>query len=370
MSSTPSPRNTTGADDFPDYTLIGPDGPIRLVDVFDGRSQLIVYNHMWFDGEEWQCGGCTSLTSQYVRLGTLDNYDARFVIVTNGPINEARARVQGQGRQQDGLVLVLRELVQCRRRCAAGRGVRGERVPPRRRHGVPHLAHRRPRYRTAELHVRADRHLAVGPPGGMAGLTRRLAADRPPTPSGSTLPMSPGSTARTGSREVGVTSTRTCAQRSSADQRLEPVLRSARRVRQVEHISVAAHSGAFLSDRLDESWVSAFARHAHRDRVRSTGPRSHRGHVAAMSYEQFVDDARGIAAALQVERADVMGYSQGGGVALQLAFRHPTLVNSWSHCRPPTAGRLVSVGVEGDRGPRREDVRRYASRAAFKEHTP
>ena len=106
--------------ELPDYTLIGPDGPIRLVDVFDGRSQLIVYNHMWFDGEEWQCGGCTWLTSQYVRLGALDNYDARFVIVTNGP-DRRSARLQGQGRQQDGLVLVVGELVRCRRRRAARR---------------------------------------------------------------------------------------------------------------------------------------------------------------------------------------------------------------------------------------------------------
>jgi pimeloyl-ACP methyl ester carboxylesterase len=30
--------------------------------------------------------------------------------------------------------------------------------------------------------------------------------------------------------------------------------------------------------------------------------------------------------ALEVERADVMGYSQGGGAALQLALRHPQLV--------------------------------------------
>ena len=77
--------------ELPDYTLIGPDGPIRLVDVFNGRSQLIVYNHMWSDGAEWQCGGCTGLTSQWTRLGILDNYDARFVIVTNGPIEEALA---------------------------------------------------------------------------------------------------------------------------------------------------------------------------------------------------------------------------------------------------------------------------------------
>ena len=74
-----------------DYTLIGEDGPIRLVDVFDGRSQLIVYNHMWEDGAEWQCGGCTGFTSQFTRLEFLDNYDAQFVIVTNGPIEEALA---------------------------------------------------------------------------------------------------------------------------------------------------------------------------------------------------------------------------------------------------------------------------------------
>ena len=74
-----------------DYTLIGPDGPIRLVEVFDGRSQLIVYNHMWSDGAEWQCDGCIGLTSQYVGLDFFDKYDARFVIVTNGPIEEALA---------------------------------------------------------------------------------------------------------------------------------------------------------------------------------------------------------------------------------------------------------------------------------------
>jgi predicted dithiol-disulfide oxidoreductase (DUF899 family) len=87
--------------ELPDYTLIGPDGPIRLADVFDGRSQLIVYNHMWSDGAEWQCGGCTGLTSQYVRLDFLDNYDARFVIVTNGPIEEALAYKAKVGNKMD-----------------------------------------------------------------------------------------------------------------------------------------------------------------------------------------------------------------------------------------------------------------------------
>ena len=77
---------------MPEYTLEGADGPVRLADIFDGRSQLIVYNHMWSDGNEWQCPGCTGFTSQFTRLDFLDRYyDARFVIVTNGPIDEALA---------------------------------------------------------------------------------------------------------------------------------------------------------------------------------------------------------------------------------------------------------------------------------------
>ena len=77
--------------ELPDYTLEGPAGPVALTDLFEGKRQLIVYNHMWFPGETWQCPGCTGLTSQFTRLEFLDAYDARFVIVTQGPIDEALA---------------------------------------------------------------------------------------------------------------------------------------------------------------------------------------------------------------------------------------------------------------------------------------
>ncbi|MEO6122710.1 MAG: DUF899 family protein [Ilumatobacteraceae bacterium] len=77
--------------EMPDYTLEGVDGPVRLADIFADKRQLIVYNHMWFEGEIWQCPGCTGFTSQFTRLEFLDNYDARFVIVTQGPIGEALA---------------------------------------------------------------------------------------------------------------------------------------------------------------------------------------------------------------------------------------------------------------------------------------
>jgi pimeloyl-ACP methyl ester carboxylesterase len=54
------------------------------------------------------------------------------------------------------------------------------------------------------------------------------------------------------------------------------------------------------------------------------------GHTAdtdrPITYEQMADDAAAALDHLGIERADVVGYSMGGGVALQLAIRHPDVV--------------------------------------------
>src|SRR5437588_5213517 len=44
-----------------DYTFATEDGPKSLPDLFDGRSQLLIY-HLMF-GEDWEvaCPGCSSL---------------------------------------------------------------------------------------------------------------------------------------------------------------------------------------------------------------------------------------------------------------------------------------------------------------------
>jgi pimeloyl-ACP methyl ester carboxylesterase len=85
--------------------------------------------------------------------------------------------------------------------------------------------------------------------------------------------------------------------------------------------------GSFQSTAAAKPWVAAFA--AKRP-VIVFDPQGH-GRTAdtsrKMSYEQFADDAAALLTALKVERADVMGYSQGGGVGLRLAVRHPKLVN-------------------------------------------
>src|SRR4051794_19813397 len=47
-----------------DYVLTGPDGPVRLIDLFEGRPQLILYHFMfdpsWDDG----CPSCTAGTDE------------------------------------------------------------------------------------------------------------------------------------------------------------------------------------------------------------------------------------------------------------------------------------------------------------------
>src|SRR3954468_19615904 len=85
--------------------------------------------------------------------------------------------------------------------------------------------------------------------------------------------------------------------------------------------------GAFMATDSMPSWVAAFASQ------RTVILFDQQGHGRTpdadrrMSYEQFADDAAALLRALNVEVADVMGYSRGGGVALQLALRHPTQVN-------------------------------------------
>jgi pimeloyl-ACP methyl ester carboxylesterase len=129
--------------------------------------------------------------------------------------------------------------------------------------------------------------------------------------------------------------------------------------------------GAFMATDSMTSWVSGFAGE------RAVIVFDQQGHGRTpdtsrkMSYEQFADDAAALLRALKVERADVMGYSQGGGVALQLALRHPTLVNKLvslsATYRKDGWYPSVMAGIEG------LSATAFAGTSvekAFKEHTP
>ena len=47
-----------------------------------------------------------------------------------------------------------------------------------------------------------------------------------------------------------------------------------------------------------------------------------------LSYESMADDAAALLGHLGVSQADVVGFSMGGGVAIQVAVRHPQLVRT------------------------------------------
>ena len=46
-----------------------------------------------------------------------------------------------------------------------------------------------------------------------------------------------------------------------------------------------------------------------------------------LSFEQDADDVAALLKQLKIEKADIMGFSNGGTTALQIAIRHPELVN-------------------------------------------
>ena len=71
--------------------LTGPDGPLTLLDVFEGRRQLIAYYHMWFEGQpaQDQCEGCTFFNGQVRELSYLHTRDITYATLCQGPYEES-----------------------------------------------------------------------------------------------------------------------------------------------------------------------------------------------------------------------------------------------------------------------------------------
>jgi predicted dithiol-disulfide oxidoreductase (DUF899 family) len=73
-----------------DYVFEGPDGSVSLVDLFNGRRQLIVYHFMFASGVEgWPSAGCTGCSMFTDNLGNLVHLYARdtsFALVSRAPL--------------------------------------------------------------------------------------------------------------------------------------------------------------------------------------------------------------------------------------------------------------------------------------------
>ena len=78
------------------YAFETPNGPKHLVDLFDGRSQLVVYQFMDRGPDEY-CPGCTHLTDNVTDLKSLAETDVAWVTVSNMPLPQIEAYKAKQG---------------------------------------------------------------------------------------------------------------------------------------------------------------------------------------------------------------------------------------------------------------------------------
>jgi predicted dithiol-disulfide oxidoreductase (DUF899 family) len=79
------------------YSFEGPNGPVSLLDLFDGRPQLILYHFMFAPGVDgWPEAGCPGCSMFIDNIGQfalthLANRDASFAVVSRGPLANLQA---------------------------------------------------------------------------------------------------------------------------------------------------------------------------------------------------------------------------------------------------------------------------------------
>ena len=82
--------------------VTGVDGPIPFVDLFQGRDELVVYKHMWYDGAPYQgqCEGCTTTAWHVKDAVYLNARGVSFAVLTSGPWEEVAPYVEFMGYTQ------------------------------------------------------------------------------------------------------------------------------------------------------------------------------------------------------------------------------------------------------------------------------
>jgi predicted dithiol-disulfide oxidoreductase (DUF899 family) len=69
-----------------DYTFTGPQGTARLVDLFDGRQQLITYHFMWMPEADEGCPSCSFTVDNVGDLVHLHASDTSLALVSRAPL--------------------------------------------------------------------------------------------------------------------------------------------------------------------------------------------------------------------------------------------------------------------------------------------
>ena len=81
-----------------EYVFAGPEGKKTLADLFDGRSQLIVYHFMLGPGWEEGCKSCSYLADHFDGANIhLPHRDVTFIAISRAPLAEIQAYQKRMG---------------------------------------------------------------------------------------------------------------------------------------------------------------------------------------------------------------------------------------------------------------------------------
>ena len=83
------------------YTFTGPNGKVSLLDLFEGRRQLILYHFMFTPSvagwPEAGCVGCSMVTDQFGRIEHLHARNTSFCLVSIAPLKHIEAYKKRMG---------------------------------------------------------------------------------------------------------------------------------------------------------------------------------------------------------------------------------------------------------------------------------
>jgi len=81
-----------------EYVFEGPNGKETLADLFEGRSQLIVYHFMFGPGWEEGCKSCSYLADHFDGANWhLPHRDVTLVVISRAPLSELEAYKKRMG---------------------------------------------------------------------------------------------------------------------------------------------------------------------------------------------------------------------------------------------------------------------------------
>lgn len=79
--------------------VVGADGSVPFLDLFEGREELVVYQHMWYDGapHQGQCEGCTTTAWHVHDAAYLNARGVSYAVLTAGAWDEVAPYVELMG---------------------------------------------------------------------------------------------------------------------------------------------------------------------------------------------------------------------------------------------------------------------------------